>query len=96
LTAVLVRAADVHAVGIFDENRQLSGRRSKSMSSRDPNEEISRSNLFTLSLIRSIVVSAKIEAGENLSPGASAAIAWRTIGEIETILTNHSAEREES
>ncbi len=42
-----------------------------------------------LALIRSIVVSARIEAGENNSPGANAAIAWRTIGEIEKILMDH-------
>jgi hypothetical protein len=40
-------------------------------------------------LIRSIVISAKIEAGNNLSPGASSAIAWRTIGEINKILSGN-------
>lgn len=39
-----------------------------------------------LNLIRSIVVSASIKAGENLSPGASSAIAWRTISDISRIL----------
>ncbi len=40
----------------------------------------------TLKLIRSIVISAEIEAGGDLSPGASAAIAWRTIGELRRVL----------
>lgn len=39
-----------------------------------------------LALIRSIVISAEIEARNNLSPGASAAIAWRTIGQIRKVL----------
>lgn len=39
-----------------------------------------------LALIRSIVISAEIEAGTNLSPSASAAIAWRTIGQLRQIL----------
>jgi hypothetical protein len=50
------------------------------------NEENKRSNLVTLELIRSIVVSASIKAGENLSPGSTAAIAWRTIGDIQKVL----------
>lgn len=41
-----------------------------------------------LSLIRSIVVSAEIEAGKDLSPTASAAIAWRTIGQLRQVLVN--------
>jgi hypothetical protein len=44
-----------------------------------------------IELIRSIVVSAEIEAGKDLSPGASAAIAWRTIGQIRGILTGDDA-----
>jgi len=41
-----------------------------------------------LALIRSIVVSAEIEAGKDLRPGVSAAIAWRTIGQIRKVLAD--------
>ena len=41
-----------------------------------------------LALVRSIVVSAEIEAGNDLSHTASAAIAWRTIGQLRQVLTN--------
>lgn len=41
-----------------------------------------------LALIRSIVVSAEIEAGKDLSPTASAAIAWRTISQLRKVLVN--------
>lgn len=41
-----------------------------------------------LALIRSIVVSAEIEAGKDLGPTANAAIAWRTIGQLRKILVN--------
>lgn len=41
-----------------------------------------------LALVRSIVVSAEIEAGKDLSPTGSAAIAWRTIGQLKQVLMN--------
>lgn len=41
-----------------------------------------------LALIRSILVSAEIEAGKDLGPTANAAIAWRTIGQLRKILVN--------
>jgi len=44
-----------------------------------------------IELIRSIVVSAEIEASKDPSPGANAAIAWRTIGQIRRILTGDDA-----
>ena len=40
-----------------------------------------------LSLIRSIVGQATLEAGNNLGPGETAAIAWRTIGQINKVIS---------
>lgn len=49
-----------------------------------PDDENKASNLIKTA--RSILVLARIEAGENHSPGTNAAIAWRTIGKLDQIL----------